>query len=585
MLSRSRLGVRPLLSARAITRPTQLSSLRPYSSSATPSSSPNVKTTAFLSVALLASAYALYQYEQSSDSSSGLSNVLAGATKQPTFQVRAGRQTHTFVRKTDAELEKILTEHESGEKDLARGGNPVVRWDTNWVASNEPCEDRFASNLIPRKVGSTDAEEKRRRNRGWFSLFSSGAGDKDQAQHVGQGKNDLMLFSVIDGHAGDATSILLSETLNPVLAVALAGLQAGFLPPTEGGWKKWGGYLSPWYWAGGGKVWTPENVVATIKNAFIQLDDNISMTPVRLLPTLTQSQPEGVDPSTPTARQTFVALAKPAADGAVAVSALVDVENDDLYVAGLGDCRAVAGWQGADGRWRCDVLTEDMMGENPKEIARVLSEHPASERDTAIKNGRVQGGLQPTRAFGDAVYKWTIKENKAIAEAFEVEGVKPRSQRPWNFTPPYVSSTPDVAYRKFKTDNGEKLKFLILATDGLWDNITSEEATLLVASYLAHPTHIEIAKTSLPNLFPLVPPPPKSERLYPAQDLPQPAGETWVYEGDKNAATHLIRNCLGGGDKKKIGELLSMHGEVPRYYRDDITITVVFFDDEKNKIV
>lgn len=35
------------------------------------------------------------------------------------------------------------------------------------------------------------------------------------------------------------------------------------------------------------------------------------------------------------------------------------------------------------------------------------SEHPASERDTVIRNGRVQGGLQPTRAFGDAVYKWT----------------------------------------------------------------------------------------------------------------------------------------------------------------------------------
>lgn len=34
-------------------------------------------------------------------------------------------------------------------------------------------------------------------------------------------------------------------------------------------------------------------------------------------------------------------------------------------------------------------------------------EHPVSERDTVIRNGRVQGGLQPTRAFGDAVYKWT----------------------------------------------------------------------------------------------------------------------------------------------------------------------------------
>jgi len=38
------------------------------------------------------------------------------------------------------------------------------------------------------------------------------------------------------------------------------------------------------------------------------------------------------------------------------------------------------------------------------------NEHPAAERDTVISRGRVQGGLQPTRAFGDAVYKWTREE-------------------------------------------------------------------------------------------------------------------------------------------------------------------------------
>jgi pyruvate dehydrogenase phosphatase len=37
----------------------------------------------------------------------------------------------------------------------------------------------------------------------------------------------------------------------------------------------------------------------------------------------------------------------------------------------------------------------------------MIGEHPASEKDTVIVRGRVQGGLQPTRAFGDAVYKWT----------------------------------------------------------------------------------------------------------------------------------------------------------------------------------
>jgi pyruvate dehydrogenase phosphatase len=35
------------------------------------------------------------------------------------------------------------------------------------------------------------------------------------------------------------------------------------------------------------------------------------------------------------------------------------------------------------------------------------SEHPESEAEDVILRGRVLGGLEPTRAFGDARYKWT----------------------------------------------------------------------------------------------------------------------------------------------------------------------------------
>lgn len=37
------------------------------------------------------------------------------------------------------------------------------------------------------------------------------------------------------------------------------------------------------------------------------------------------------------------------------------------------------------------------------------SEHPEDERNDVIRNGRVLGGLEPTRAFGDARYKWTAE--------------------------------------------------------------------------------------------------------------------------------------------------------------------------------
>lgn len=46
-----------------------------------------------------------------------------------------------------------------------------------------------------------------------------------------------------------------------------------------------------------------------------------------------------------------------------------------------------------------------------------------------------------------------------------------------------------------------------------------------------------------------------------------------MYEGDANAATHLIRNSLAGGDVKTRAELVSLGGKVSRWMRDDITVT------------
>lgn len=126
----------------------------------------------------------------------------------------------------------------------------------------------------------------------------------------------------------------------------------------------------------------------------------------------------------------------------------------------------------------------------------------------------------------------------------------------------------------------------------VWDNMTSEEATLLLASHLAHPTHSDIHKSTLPQQFPLAPYPGQSAdaattpaqqaaltagtRLYPVEDLPGSAPRsngTWCFAGDDNAATHLIRNSLGGGDKAKRRELLSLKGDVSRWFRDDVTVT------------
>lgn len=53
---------------------------------------------------------------------------------------------------------------------------------------------------------------------------------------------------------------------------------------------------------------------------------------------------------------------------------------------------------------------------------------------------------------------------------------------------------------------------------------------------------------------------------------------------DRNAATHLIRNALGGTEygleHSKIAHYLSLPQDVVRLFRDDITITVIYFDTE-----
>lgn len=53
---------------------------------------------------------------------------------------------------------------------------------------------------------------------------------------------------------------------------------------------------------------------------------------------------------------------------------------------------------------------------------------------------------------------------------------------------------------------------------------------------------------------------------------------------DQNAATHLIRHALGATDygieHSKISYYLSLPQDVVRLYRDDITITVIYFNSE-----
>lgn len=175
-----------------------------------------------------------------------------------------------------------------------------------------------------------------------------------------------------------------------------------------------------------------------LENAFLQLDQDIS----------NEAMTSGIS-------QTLsVALS-----GSVGVVAHVD--KNHLHVAATGDCQAVLGSISEDGHWVAKKMNVEHNAENIAEVKRILKEHPPSERDTIIRGDRLLSQLAPLRAFGDVRYKWPREKlQKIIVPHFGEQVIPPNYH-----TPPYLSAKPDVQYHKLTP----KDKFLVLASDGLWD--------------------------------------------------------------------------------------------------------------------
>jgi len=275
----------------------------------------------------------------------------------------------------------------------------------------------------------------------------------------------------------------------------------------------------------------------------------------------------------------------PALSGSCAILAVLDTARRNLYVACTGDCRAVAGiWEEASdgtGSWKVEVLSEDQTGRNEKEAERMRSEHPEEEKDDVIRNGRVLGGLEPTRAFGDARYKWSTELQDILSKAF-MGGEMRRWPGPLK-SPPYVTAKPEVTHATLAipalspvSASSEKstLRFLVLATDGLWDQLSSEDVVALVGGHLSG-LKGSIPKSDLPNLVPTSTGTAAVEGKSKRRELAEGA---WAFVDD-NPGTHLIRNALGGANNYQLRRTLSIPAPYSRSHRDDITVTVVWWQE------
>ncbi|KAM6937580.1 pyruvate dehydrogenase [acetyl-transferring]-phosphatase 2, mitochondrial [Xenentodon cancila] len=251
------------------------------------------------------------------------------------------------------------------------------------------------------------------------------------------------------------------------------------------------------------------------------------------------------------------------------------VGTDGIHVANTGDCRTVLGVLNDDGSWSTLPLSQDHSSQNQAEVERVRAQHPPSERDTVVTDDRLLGVLMPLRAFGDVRFKWSRELQQSILASLEcgvdLDSLNLYQYTPPNYlTPPYLEVTPEITYHKLRPQD----RFLILGTDGLWDELASEEAVRLVGEHLSG-IHLQAPVSSSEKQLKLGQ---MHELLLKRRARASPALDT-------NAATHLIRHALGTGDygelsQERLASMLTLPEDLARMYRDDITATVVYLNSD-----
>lgn len=423
---------------------------------------------------------------------------------------------------------KLRTNEESY---LVGRGEGVVRYDVVQIPSNDPIEDDHVEKIV--EVPNTTA-----------------------AVDDGKTRSDWMFWGVFDGHAGWTTSAKLRQTLVSYVARELNATYKNALQDPKLNFP------------------SADAVDAAIKKGFVKLDHEITHDSVQKVLK---------------AKSKLVAaeILAPALSGSCALLSFYDSRSKELRVACTGDSRAVLGRRASSGKWTATALSVDQTGGTPSEDARLRAEHPGEQYVTM--NGRILGGLEPSRAFGDAVYKWSKETQEQIKSSYFG-----RSPSKYLKTPPYVTAEPVITTTKVDPANGD---FVVMATDGLWEMLTNEEVVGLVGQWLE--TQASTSKVSNPTSNGWLQSWFSTQK---ASELPVEHHDEGASEGqrapvrqkqwgvptgqqsrfvveDKNAATHLVRNALGGKDQDMLSALLTLPSPYSRRYRDDLTVQVIFFGE------
>lgn len=395
-------------------------------------------------------------------------------------------------------------------------GKGVTRYDICQLPSNSPIEDDRAEEIVQVPILQDN------------NIKTS---------------TDWMFFGVFDGHGGWTTSSKLRDQLISYVVHELGSI---FKPaPSEDNLRF---------------VPNSATIDQAIKNGFLKLDHEIVNKNIEKL--LNDNN-----------KAKAAELLMPALSGSCALLSFYDTNSKMLKVAVTGDSRALLG-SFRNNQWTVRQLSIDQTGSNPTEVARIISEHP--DEPNVVRNGRVLGTLEPSRAFGDCRYKLPGSIQERLYKQFFGRRL------PSNLnSPPYVTAEPVITTTKVSPENND---FLVMASDGLYEMLSNEEIVSLVVKWMEKEKIVKPQK-SFWNYFG------SSEKGLPEvaditndKTSKQPfrknrlsTAHGYLLE-DHNVSTHLIRNALSnGGSKEQTSMLISIPNPVSRRYRDDLTVTVVFF--------
>ncbi|XP_023529369.1 probable protein phosphatase 2C 63 [Cucurbita pepo subsp. pepo] len=205
------------------------------------------------------------------------------------------------------------------------------------------------------------------------------------------------------------------------------------------------------------------------------------------------------------------------------------ISNKKLYIANLGDSRAVLGRRVSENQ-RTPVVAERLSTDHNVGVDEIREEvvalHPDDAHIVVYTRGvwRIKGIIQVSRSIGDVYLKKPEFNRDPIFQQFG---------NPVPLKRPVMTAEPSILTRELKPQD----LFLIFASDGLWEQLTDEAAVEIVV---------------------------KNPRAGIAKRL-------------VNAALHEAARKR----EMRYAEIKKLEKGIRRHFHDDITVIVVYLDHNK----